>query len=246
MLQLRPPFLTQQLTLELRAEAGALCAAANAEAGAAAMHTTPCRKVGAKGLRAPRHKEADAAALREYALTTALVVAKALRAPPHEVPGTKVLDAIIVVAALIVTALFPGIFATYEQPKDMMFGQLGFGELSVKSDLRMRMYMRAGCAAAVAFASGAIIIAVALQIAILSRAFTLTVTAHHINLASMMSLYFLLCSRPAGGGGIKCFSFCWIPGELCLGSNGRPCCTFPLCSSRNMRHPHYEEFVEIV
>ena len=99
--------------------------------------------------------------------------------------GTEALRAIAIVAALIVTALFPGIFASFEKPEDLKFG---YGQEDV------RMYLRAGCASGVVLASGAIVAALAVQIAIATKSVdsNVALSSYQLNVGYLLSLYLLL------------------------------------------------------
>ena len=117
-------------------------------------------------------------------------------APVRVEAASDALRAIAIVAALIVTALFPGIFAVYEQPEQLGFGAPVYGGALSNSSWQVRMYLRAGCASAVVFASGAIVAALTVQIAIATRSVDSNVrlTSYQLNIGYIISLYLLLLS----------------------------------------------------
>ena len=104
--------------------------------------------------------------------------------------ASEALRAIAIIAALIITALFPGIFSGYEKVEDLGYG---VNELSPEDSKRVRMYMRAGCASAVALASGAIVAALAVQIAIAAcEDPNMKYSRRQLNVGYLISLYLLI------------------------------------------------------
>ena len=142
----------------------------------------------------------------------------------HTEAGTDALCANAVIAALIVTALFPGIFARYEQPRELGVvthdhlrklmatyhgykqpGHVGVSDKvsthsgrsdKVSSYSFFQVGMRAGCASAVALSSGAIVTALVVQVATAARSVdpNVPLTAHQLNIGYLISLYLLLLS----------------------------------------------------
>ena len=54
----------------------------------------------------------------------------------------ETLRLICLIAALIVTALFPGIYSSYEQPSELGFRELGYAGPTAERSLLLRMYLR--------------------------------------------------------------------------------------------------------
>ena len=147
--------------------------------------------------------------------------------PPsyHMEAGSEVLRTIPIVAALIVAGLFPGMFASYVQPGELGFEGGGYGVLPVESSPRVRLCLRAGCASAVAVASGAIVAALTVQIAIAMRSMdpNAKITSSQLNIGYLISLYLLLFSvaNTLVVVGFGAFAFTAFPGKCCVSVN---CC----------------------